>query len=53
MSDTEIVDTLTQTVEKQARIIRELYSIVKQLSAVTSIDDEVLAHLEELESQRT
>jgi len=50
MSDTEIIETLTETVERQAQIIRQLYGVVKQLGATTSIDDEVALCLEETQA---
>ena len=45
MTDTEIIEHLTQTIEQQAAIIRQLHGIVKQLGAATSIDDDVTSIL--------
>jgi len=43
MSTVNTVEELTDIIKRQAEIIKELYSIVKQLGATTSIDDEVIA----------
>jgi len=47
MTDTELIEKLTQTIEKQAAIIRQLHGIVKQLNATTSIDDVVAQILDD------
>ena len=41
MSDLEIIDELTDIVERQARIIRGLHGIVQQINATTSLDKEI------------
>lgn len=50
MSETELVERLTEIIGWQARIIRELHSALKQLNAVSSIEGEIAA-LERAEEQ--
>ena len=40
-NDLETVEHLTEIIAKQADIITKLYSVVKQLNAVTSLDEEI------------
>jgi len=49
MNDTELIDELTQVVERQAYIIRHLHSVAKQMGATTSIDDEVASVIADAE----
>ena len=41
MSEVETVERLTDIVVRQSRVIKELHSIVAQLDAVTTIDEEI------------
>ena len=41
MSGAEAVEQLTDIIARQARIIRELYNVVGQLGATTSLSGEV------------
>jgi len=43
----EIVEKLTQIVSSQSSIIRQLYNVVQQVNATTSIDEAVAKVLEE------
>jgi len=45
MSSVETVEYLTIIIERQAMIIRELYSIVEQLGVTTSVDAEITSVL--------
>jgi len=47
VTDYETVEELTEIMARQAILIQRLYGIVKQLNATTSLDDEVVALLEE------
>ena len=41
MNEMEAVEKLTDIIARQAKIIKELHSIVAQLDAVTTIDEEI------------
>ncbi len=43
MDGTEIVEQLTGLIARQADIIGKLYAVVRQLNAVTSLDEEIAA----------
>ena len=47
MSSAETIDRLTDIIASQAAIIRELYGVVAQLNATTSLDERIAAIQEE------
>ena len=47
MNDVEVVERLTAVIKEQAEIIGELYSVVQQLGAVTSLEPRIETILRE------
>lgn len=48
MNSIETVEVLTDIITRQAVLIRQLYSVVEQLNAMTSLDQEI-KEIQELE----